>query len=60
MTIDKSKPRGFQKLSLEERRAIASKGGKAAHAAGTAHRWTSDEAREMGQRLRKKKRKGTL
>lgn len=31
-------------------RAIASKGGKAAHAKGTAHEWTSDEAREAGRK----------
>lgn len=42
----------------EKRRAIASKGGKAAHALGRAHKWTSEEAREAGRkgkRLAKKK-----
>jgi hypothetical protein len=29
---------------------IASKGGKAAHAAGTAHQFTSDEARAAGKK----------
>ena len=29
---------------------IASKGGKAAHEKGTAHEWTSDEARVAGRR----------
>jgi uncharacterized protein len=29
---------------------IASKGGKAAHAAGTAHQFTSDEARDAGRK----------
>lgn len=31
-------------------RAIASKGGKAAHAKGTAHKWTREECREMGRK----------
>ena len=35
----------FQKVS-----EIASKGGKAAHAAGTAHQFSSDEARNAGRR----------
>lgn len=42
--------RGFAALAPEKVREIASKGGKAAHEAGTAHRWTSDEAKEMGRR----------
>jgi len=33
----------------EKQRAIASQGGKAAHAKGTAHTWSSDEAREAGR-----------
>ena len=33
-----------------KQRAIASKGGKAAHEKGTAHEWTSDEARKAGHR----------
>jgi hypothetical protein len=36
------KPRGFAAISPERRRDISSKGGKAAHAAGTAHRFTKD------------------
>ena len=31
-------------------REIASKGGRAAHAKGTAHEWTSEEAREAGRK----------
>jgi general stress protein YciG len=31
-------------------RAIASRGGKAAHEKGTAHEWSSDEAREAGRK----------
>jgi general stress protein YciG len=33
-----------------KQREIASKGGKAAHQKGTAHEWTSDEAREAGRK----------
>ena len=42
--------RGFARLTIEERRAISSKGGKAAHEAGTAHEWTNEEAREAGKK----------
>ena len=44
------KPRGFAAMSKEARSAIASKGGKAAHAKGTAHEFTADEARTAGRR----------
>ena len=33
-----------------KQREIASKGGRAAHAKGTAHQFTSDEAREAGRK----------
>jgi hypothetical protein len=33
-----------------KQREIASKGGKAAHQKGTAHEWTSEEAREAGRK----------
>ena len=33
-----------------KQREIASKGGRAAHQKGTAHEWTSDEAREAGRK----------
>lgn len=33
-----------------KRREICSKGGKAAHVAGTAHQWTSAEASEAGRK----------
>lgn len=42
--------RGFASMDPARQRAIASKGGKAAHAKGTAHEWTSDEAREAGRK----------
>lgn len=42
--------RGFAAMSPDKVKEIASKGGKAAHVAGTAHRFTSDEARVAGQK----------
>ena len=42
--------RGFASMDPSRQREIASKGGKAAHAKGTAHEWTSDEARVAGRR----------
>ncbi len=41
---------GFAAMDRETQRAIASKGGKAAHARGRAHEWTSREAREAGRK----------
>ena len=46
---EKSK-RGFGSMDIEKRREIASKGGKAAHAKGSAHRFTPEEAREAGRK----------
>ena len=37
-------------MSPEKQREIASKGGRAAHAKGTAHEWSADEAREAGRK----------
>jgi general stress protein YciG len=42
--------RGFASMNKERQREIARKGGKAAHEKGTAHEWTSEEAREAGRR----------
>ena len=42
--------RGFASMDPNRQREIASKGGKAAHQKGTAHEWTSDEARVAGRR----------
>ena len=42
--------RGFAGMDPEKQREIASKGGRAAHAKGTAHEFTSDEAREAGRK----------
>ncbi len=41
---------GFARLTPEQRREIARKGGTAAQQKGTAHRWTADEASEAGQK----------
>lgn len=41
--------RGFRSMDPEKQRAIASKGGKAAHQKGTAYEWTRDAAREAGR-----------
>ncbi len=42
--------RGFAAMDRTRVSAIASKGGKAAHAKGTAHQFTSAEAREAGRK----------
>lgn len=44
------KRRGFASMPPEKQRAIASLGGKAAHAKGTAHEWTKEEARKAGSK----------
>jgi general stress protein YciG len=42
--------RGFASMDRNRQREIASKGGKAAHARGTAHEFTSEEARIAGKK----------
>lgn len=42
--------RGFASMDRGKQREIASKGGKAAHAKGTAHEFDSGEAREAGRK----------
>jgi general stress protein YciG len=42
--------RGFASMDGAKQRDIASKGGKAAHARGTAHEFTSEEARVAGRK----------
>ena len=44
------RPRGFAAMDRSKVSEIASKGGKAAHAAGTAHQFTTDEARAAGKK----------
>lgn len=48
--MKKGRGRGFASMSNEDQRRIASKGGKAAHQAGTAHEWNSREAAEAGRK----------
>ena len=43
-------PRGFAAMNPEAQRAIAAKGGRAAHQKGTAHEFTSEEARIAGRK----------
>jgi uncharacterized protein len=42
--------RGFASMDRSKQKEIASKGGKAAHAKGTAHEFDSSEAREAGRK----------
>lgn len=42
--------RGFASMDPEKQRQIASKGGKASHARGTAHEFTSEEASRAGRK----------
>lgn len=42
--------RGFASMDAAKQREIASKGGRAAHSKGTAHEFTSDEARIAGRK----------
>lgn len=44
------KRRGFAAMDRSKVASIASKGGKAAHAAGTAHRFSTEEARAAGKK----------
>ena len=50
MQAKKGHGRGFASMTVEKKREIASKGGRAAHALGTAHKWTSEEAQAAGRR----------
>jgi general stress protein YciG len=49
--MDMSKEdRGFASMDRESQREIARKGGRAAHAKGTAHEWNTEEARAAGRK----------
>jgi len=50
MPADRTHKRGFASMSEEKQREIASKGGKAAHARGTAHKFTTAEAQAAGRK----------
>ncbi len=47
-TTSGTRNRGFASMDPARQREIASQGGKAAHAKGTAHEFTSEEARRAG------------
>src|SRR5215475_15187353 len=49
-TERKGRGRGFASMDREKQREIASKGGRAAHAKGTAHEFDSSEARDAGRK----------
>jgi general stress protein YciG len=48
--VKKARPRGFAAMDPARVREIAARGGKAVHAAGTGHKFTSDEARVAGSK----------
>mgnify|MGYP007135503272 CR=1 FL=1 len=50
MQTTKGQGRGFASMTSEKKREIASKGSKAAHAMGKAHKWTSEEAQAAGRK----------
>jgi len=47
-TRRRSNERGFASMDPDKQREIASKGGRAAHKKGTAHEFSSEEARAAG------------
>jgi general stress protein YciG len=47
---NKKSNRGFASMDRSKQREIASKGGRAAHEKGTAHQFSSNEAREAGRK----------
>jgi uncharacterized protein len=57
-TSEGKQKRGFASMTSEKQREIASKGGRAAHAKGTAHEWTPDEARSAGHKSARANREG--
>lgn len=50
VTQEQRKGRGFASMTPEKKIEIASKGGKTAHALGTAHKWTHEEAVAAGKK----------
>lgn len=48
--VTRKTPRGFAAMDPQAQRAIAAKGGRAAHQKGTAHEFTSEEARVAGRK----------
>ena len=50
MTETTKARRGFACMDSQTQREIASQGGRAAHASGNAHQFTSEEARAAGRK----------
>jgi len=50
MSDGEKKKIGFAKLDPEDLKKVSSKGGKGAHAKGSAHKFTSETAREAAKR----------
>jgi general stress protein YciG len=48
--VSRHSSRGFASMDGDRQKEIARKGGRAAHAKGTAHEFTTDEARAAGQK----------
>ncbi len=48
-TTTTPRPRGFAALTPEQRRALGSKGGRTAHARGTANKFTPESASAAGR-----------
>jgi uncharacterized protein len=44
------KARGFAAMTPERQKELASKGGKTAHARGTAYEWTAEQATDAGRK----------
>lgn len=55
--MTKKRLMGFAKLTPEYRRELASLGGRAAHRNGTAHQFTSEEAREASRKGNESRRR---
>lgn len=51
--------RGFAGMDPERQREIASQGGRAAHEQGTAHEFSSEEAREAGRKSHEGKKRSS-
>ena len=49
-TSKRKSNRGFAAMDPERQKQIASLGGRAAHQQGTAHEWSSEEARAAGRK----------
>lgn len=56
MANKKTSRRGFASMSEEKRKEIARKGGQASHEKGTAHEFTSSEAKRAGKKGGKSKK----